>query len=76
MEKSGIVYNGRTLKAVKESLNRLATTSYTFNNCFYYNPNSNILNREIKTKILSITKHLQIIQVRKKNATLRNAEVV
>ena len=54
MEKSGIIYNGRTLKAVKESLNRLSTTSYTFNNCFYYNPNSNILNREIRTKILSI----------------------
>ena len=54
MEKSGIKYSGRTLKAVKESLNRLATTSYTFNNCFYYNPNANILNREIKTKMLSI----------------------
>ena len=54
LDKAGIKYDGRTLKAAKDSLDRLATTSYTFNNCFYYNPEASILNREIKTKILSI----------------------
>lgn len=54
MNKAGIKYDGRALKAAKESLDRLSTTSYTFNNCFYYNPESNIINREIKTKILSL----------------------
>ena len=54
LDKASIKYDGRTLKAAKDSLDRLATTSYTFNNCFYYNPEASILNREIKTKILSI----------------------
>ena len=53
MDKSKIAYNGRSLSLVKRALERLGTTSFIFNNCFYSNPQMEIKKNKIVTKILS-----------------------
>ena len=53
MDMSKIAYNGRSLSLVKRALERLGTTSFIFNNCFYSNPQMGILKNKVVTKILS-----------------------
>ena len=53
MDMSKITYNGRSLSLVKRALERLGTTSFIFNNCFYSNPQMGILKNKVVTKILS-----------------------
>ena len=53
IKEAGLKYTGSNMKKAKEALERMCETTYVFNNLFYSNKDSGILNQKITTTMFS-----------------------